>query len=304
MISSKSKKKQTLRSLNINSKKVLKKKSTKNTLFMGSGFDLLFGLMYLSKKYKNLDIPFKFKESYGYKRNDYMNYGIRFDCEYNDLQQKLILPLFEEKFFKLIKNSKKRFVGIFVYIKWNCKSNSAHFNSLLFDKKSKKVERFEPYTSFNESKYLNVVSKFDILFSKLLKKNLTNYSYIIPSGFCPKKGFQQKEEQSLLSVKTLKTLGNYQLNNDPGGFCGAWVLYFLNLRLENPDIDSKNLLKNVYKYLESDKHSFRSFIRNYSSFIVKERKKILSDLKKNNIDNLSGVNTLLEKKFSKMINRN
>ena len=304
MISSSKSKKKTLRSLNINSKKVLKKKPTKKTLFMGSGFDLLFGLIYLSKKYKNLDIPFKFDKKYGYERNDFMNYGVRFDCNYFDSKQKLILPLIEKKFFDLIKKSKKRFLAIFVYIKWDCKSNSAHFNSLLFDTKLKTIERFEPYTTFKESKYLNVVSKFDKKFIKLLKKNLGDYSYIKPTGFCPKIGFQQKEEQSLLSAKTIRTLGNYELDNDPGGFCGAWVLYFLNLKLENPDVDSKKLLKNVYKYLVLDHHSFRTFIRNYSSFIVKERNKILKSLKKNTVNSVLGVNTLLESKFSKMINRN
>jgi hypothetical protein len=297
---SKSKKKKFLRTLNINSKKVLKKRYKKKTNFIGSGIDLIFGLIYLSKKYKNLDIPFKFKKSYGYKRNDFMNYGIRFDCNYFDNVQKLILPLIETKFFDLIKKSKKRFLAIFVYIKWDCKSNSAHFNSLLFDTKLKKIERFEPYTSFKESKYLEVVSKFDKKFIKLLKKNLVDYNYIKPTGFCPKIGFQQKEEQSLLSVKTMKTLGNYDLDNDPGGFCGAWVLYFLNLKMENPDVDSKQLLEIVYKYLENDHHSFRTFIRNYSSFIVNERSKILKKYNKNKV---IGINSLLESKFSKMISR-
>lgn len=271
---------------------------------MGSGFDLLFGLIYLSKKYKNLDIPFKFKKSYGYKRNDFMNYGILYDCDYFNSKQKLILPLIEKKFFSLIKSPKRRFLAIFVYIKWDCKSSNAHFNALIFDTKLKKIERFEPYTTFKESEYLDVVSEFDRKFIKLLKKNLRDFTYIKPTGFCPKIGFQQKEEKNLLSIKTIKTLGNYQLDNDPGGFCGAWVLYFLNLKLENPDIDSKKLLKKVYKYLEKDHHSFRTFIRNYSSFIVKERSKILKSLKKNTLNSVKGVNTLLENKFSKMIGRN
>ena len=65
-----------------NSKKILKKKFVKKTKFIGSGLDLIFGLIYLSSKYKNLDIPMRFRKSYGYKRNDFMNYGIRFECEY------------------------------------------------------------------------------------------------------------------------------------------------------------------------------------------------------------------------------
>ena len=70
--------------------------------------------------------------------------------------------------------------------------------------------------------------------------------------------------------------------------------------MENPDVDSKQLLEIVYKYLENDHHSFRTFIRNYSSFIVNERSKILKKYNKNKV---IGINSLLESKFSKMISR-
>jgi hypothetical protein len=283
-------------------KSLLKKKIIKKTKFMGSGLDLIFGLIYLASKYKNLDIPFKFKSSYGYKRNDFMNYGIRFDCEYYDNTQSLIYPIYEKKFYDLIKKSKKRFVGIFLYIKWSCNENDAHFNAILFDRKHKKVERFEPYTKFNEKKYFSVTNRFDDLFSKSIKKNL-DYEYILPNSFCPKLGFQQKEENNILSVFTPSTVGNFNLDTDPGGFCGSWVLYYLNLRIANPNIESDKLLKDIYKYLNSDKHSFRTFIRNYSNFIYKERSKLLKEYNKGSNEDYTRLHTFLENKFSVLINR-
>lgn len=283
----------------LNSKKLLKKKFVKNTKFIGSGLDLIFGLIYLSSKYKNLDIPMRFKKSYGYKRNDFMNYGIRFDCEYYDKKQELIYPVYEKKFFELIKNSKKRFVAIFLYIKWNCKENNAHFNAILFDKKNKTVERFEPYTNFSEKKYFSVTNDFDKLFKKSIKKNL-GYKYILPNNFCPKVGFQQKEENNILSVFTASTVGNFNLESDPGGFCGSWILYYLNLRIANPDINSQELLKKIFEILENDKNSFRTFIRNYSNFIYKERVNLLKKLNKNSNDNLYSV---VEDRFSFLIDR-
>ena len=39
----------------------------------------------------------RFRKSYGYKRNDFMNYGIRFDCEYYKTQE-LIYPVYEKNF--------------------------------------------------------------------------------------------------------------------------------------------------------------------------------------------------------------
>ncbi len=293
------KKRKKQKSLKINSVKALKKKMTKNTRFMGSGEDLLFGLIFLAKKYKNLDIPMKFDKQYGYKRNDFMNYGIRFECNTNEKTQKLILPLNTKYYFDLIKKSKKRFVAIYLYIKWECSSNEAHFNALLFDNKNKTIERFEPYSFFSEKKYFDVSMRFDKEFSKIIKKHL-NYEYIVPINFCPMKGFQQKEENSLLNTLNVKTVGNYQFNNDPGGFCGAWSLYFLNLRISNPNKKPSELLKNIYKYLENDKHSLRTFIRNYSNFINKERSKIL---KKYDMNSNNDVYELLEDKFSLLINR-
>jgi hypothetical protein len=289
-------------SLRFNTKKVFKKKITKNTNFIGAGLDLIFGLIYLAKKYKNFDIPLKFNKKYGYKRDDFMNYGIRFDCEYYEKKQKLIFPIYDNLFFDLIKNNKKRFVGIFLYIKWDCANNDAHFNAILFDTKMKTVERFEPYTKFLEKKYFNVTNKFDIQFKKIIKKYL-DYEYIKPQNFCPSLGFQQKEENNLLSVSTKRTIGNYELNNDPGGFCGAWSIYFLNLRISNPNIDTKIILKNIYNYLEKDKHSFRSFIRNYSNFIYKERAKLLRNYNKKSDDDYYELHTFLEDRFSKLIDR-
>ena len=270
----------------------------KKTHFLGYGLDMIFGLIYLASKYKNLDIPFKFKESYGYKRNDFMNYGIRFDCKDYEKKQKIIYPLYENKFFEIIKNSKKRFVGIFLYIKWYCFNMNAHFNSLLFDTEKKTVERFEPYSKIKITHFDKTVKKFDIEFKKSIKKNL-GYEYILPSSICPNIGFQYKEENNMFSVFTASTVGNFQFKSDPGGFCGAWSLYYLNLRIAYPNIEPQKLLQNVYKYLENDKHSFRTFIRNYSEFIYKESVKILKNYKDTDI----GENTFLEDKFSLLIDR-
>ena len=288
----------------LDSKKVLKKRKVKDTKFIGSGLDLIFGLIYLAEKYKNLDIPIKFDTKYGYSRDDFMNYGIRYDCEYFEKKQKLILPINDDVFFNLVKKSKKRFVAIFLYIKWGCLNNNAHFNAILFDKENKTVERFEPYSVFSEKKYYNVVKNFDKDFSKLIKKHLgLDYKYVIPSNFCPTVGFQEKEENSLLSVLTAKTMGNYDFKSDPGGFCGAWVLYFLNLRIANPNVKTKVLLKNIYKYLDSDKHSFRTFIRNYSNSIYKQRAKLLKKYNKNSDEEYYNLHTFMEDRFSKLINR-
>ena len=302
---SKKKQKKNLQTLVLTSTNILKKKnkgSIGSTAFQGSGYDLLFGLIYLSKKYSNFDIPISFSKSLGYLRDDYMNLGIRFECE-SYKTHKIFFPIKTEYLLNIVKKSKKRFCGTFIYLLWDCKSSGAHFNALLFDNKLKRVERFEPYTKFDNKNAISfkVITMFDKEFRKILKRYL-NYTYIIPESICPSIGFQQKEETDLFNLdKNKKSPGNFILEDDPGGFCGAWTLYFMNMKLKYPDYDTKKLMDKIFITINKDKNSFRTFIRNYSNFIVKERKKILNSYQQYNNSNY--MHTFLEKKFSSIINR-
>ena len=214
------------KTLILNSKKILKKKRAFETKFVGDGLDLLFGLIYLTTKHNDLSIPISFNHSYGIKQNsiiDIMDAGLRFDCTYSEKKQKLIYPININDFYRLIKESKKRFHAIFVYIKWNCAKDAAHFNMLVFDKKNNSVERFEPYTKFNNLRLNQIVNKFDASISRDIQKYL-NYNFIKPNKLCPTVGFQQKEEDNLfysnnnIDILKGKTKGNIIKQSDPGVF--------------------------------------------------------------------------------------
>ena len=295
----------------LNSKKILKKKRIFETKFVGDGIDLLFGLIYLTTKHKNLSIPISFSHSYGIKKNnvvDIMDAGVRFDCTKVEKTQKLYYPINIIDFYRLIKESKKRFHAIFVYIKWNCENDSAHFNMLVFDKQNKTAERFEPYTKFNNSRLNDIVNRFDTIISKDIKKYL-NYKFIKPNKFCPTLGFQQKEEDNLfysndnINIIKGKTKGNIFKQSDPGGFCGAWSLYFLDLKLTYPNYNTGKVLKKAFEALQKDKHSFRSFIRNYSNFISNQRSKLVKKYDYNSDFSESNAFPLLQDKFTQIINR-
>ena len=299
------------KTLVLNNKKILKKKRIYDTKFVGDGLDLIFGLMYLAIKHKNLSIPISFSHSYGIKKNniiDIMDAGLRFDCQSNERTQKLYYPINKTDFFRLITESKKRFHAIFIYIKWNCANNSAHFNMLVFDKQNKTVERFEPYTDFTNTKLNKIVDKFDKKITKDIKKYL-NYDFLKPNEFCPTVGFQQKEEDNLIysdnniDVLKGKTKGGILRKSDPGGFCGAWSLYFLDLKLTYPDYNTGKLLEKAFSALQKDKHSFRSFIRNYSDFIIDQRYKMVRKYNYNSNFSESNAFPLLQNKFTEIIKR-
>ena len=91
--------------------------------------------------------------------------------------------------------------------------------------------------------------------------------------------------------------------SDPGGFCGAWSLYFLDLKLSYPDYNTGKLLSKAFTALQKDKNSFRSFIRNYSNFIISQRSKLVKKYNYNSDFSESNAFPLLQNKFTEIIKR-
>jgi hypothetical protein len=158
------------------------------------------------------------------------------------------------------KCSKKRF--IVMPFGFTC-VDSGHANYLLYDKKKKSLERFEPFGYVNDKECLNppnLDDKIRELFEENLGKDFIK-EYLKPLNFMPKDNFQtiQEEEHEL----------RY---DDPVGFCSVWSAWYIDLRLSNPDIEREELVKKALKILKKNKKdkniSFTQFIRNYSNFLV------------------------------------
>ena len=114
-----------------------------------------------------------------------------------------------------------------------------------------------------------------------------NFTYIPPSNYLPKIGFQLKE--------IYETKNDYI--GDPNGFCALWSLWWIDIRLKNPDIPIKKLVKILNKEIVNKSH--KQLIRNYSAYIVDYRDKILikSDI---NINDM--INEKITKKQADLIN--
>lgn len=172
--------------------------------------------------------------------------------------------------------SGKKFTAIPLIIRWSCSSNfSGHANILLFDLVNKTIERFEPYgkiKTFSKEEQ-KVSSAFDFEIDLLFKKY--GYKYIKSKAFLPKKGPQHLEE---LKVYDVTSSISSSKENDPEGFCGAWSLWYVDLRLSNQSVKKKQLIKYSIKRLVNNQISLRAFIRNYSRFIIKQRTKLLNKL--------------------------
>ena len=276
-------------------KKILVKKRIYQSKFKGISLDVFFGIIYLILKYKNSCVLLSNFEKY----NNYDTYlndvYIKWSCSFG----KFTLQ-FPKNYFNNFYNCNKRFIITPIFIGDKSCNNVGHLNFLIIDKSKNPItiERFEPYGG--DRYYLE--KKFDDSLKKSFEKKIGKIKYFSPPSFCPIIGQQQQEENNLEN-----RLGTSASLNDIKGYCGAWGLWYGNLRLKNPDIKPKDLLEYSMNKLNKYPHSYRTFIRSYSNFIVEQRKKILKkiDPKCDNLENYCAMkfinlhlNKLLKKNIS------
>ena len=257
-------------------KDIILKKTQSKTEWVGNFSDLLFGIIYLLKKHKNVCVPF----THFYSVDPYNDLAIIYDCYLNNRNNpvyRIIYPsniLTFEFFDDINKCINKRFVIVPLSISppSDCNISYSHANILIFDNKQKTVERFETYGNkkFRDQKYYD---SFDNKFEKIVKKYL-KYKYLRPKYICPIKGFQFIEENNI--KKGLASMRE----NDPGGFCVAWSFWYADLRMTYPNIEQKKLQTKAIEIINNNPITFRKFIRNYAQFILDERKKIYIKIKK------------------------
>ena len=235
--------------------------------FVGSLIDILFGLIFLLKKHKNVCSPISIDKSFQCENYpslgavnkslcNYLGFEIIWDGERIktniDFDQKLKNCIVENNNFIIIP------LGIDL-------KNKGHSNYLIYDVKKNELERFEPHGNkvprgFNyNSKLLD--SKLKEFFSKRFDK----LKYFSPKDFLPKIGFQ--------------TMDNYEGNKnkigDPAGFCALWSIWYVDNRITNSNIDRKKLVNILFENISFKKVSYKNTIRNYSKQIIKIRDDIL-----------------------------
>lgn len=181
-------------------------------------------------------------------------------------------------FFQEFNKCKKRFVITILRIEhyhW------AHANALIYDRKHQTLERFEPYghtSGYNSTKLDHILLKM------FEKSNIPVKKYIKPLEFCPRIAFQSLEKNS----KTNKL--------DPRGFCSYWSTWYMDMRLSNPDLDRKELVKQSINLIKKDYDGFKEYIRSYAVFInhierniekyLKTQKNLTIDKKRKEIQNI------------------
>ena len=247
-------------------------KSVKKTSYKGNGEDLFLSFRYLYDKYDNFFIPM------GNFEDGVIMWNIltSWKCDsFTDKKFKLTLPKPKESFIKDIKrifNDKERkirYILLPLYLgSSDCRVEKGHFNIAIVDVKYETYERFEPY-GYSVNMYIHRPLNSKI--KKIFKEAGIKLKIIELNGFLPKISFQEIEEREL--EKGLASLRN----SDPGGFCGSWPVWYVELVFKNRHLTRRELIKKTIK-LKKDKTHFRNFIRNYSAHLVNSRKRLLKNI--------------------------
>jgi hypothetical protein len=291
---------------------IINKRLSSETSFGGYPLDLLFGIIYLKRKYpKKFAMPFDIRqllETYSTDLEDRRPFTfigcLFYKCKesiirhasdsktsykFNATDFELELPgkasinKFKGLLNKAIAN-KKRFTIIPLIFRWSCLYEfEGHANLLFFDFENMTCERFEPYgwISHFTKEEMAVSNSFNNVFLNFIKslniqKNGQQLTYVDQYKML-KVGPQFIEEEEV--EKAHKKLAK---ESDPEGFCGAWSLWLADLVLKQPDKPRYELVKKAINVMKKSDKTLRSFIRNYSQFLVKERHKLLKKIRQSN----------------------
>ncbi len=137
-------------------------------------------------------------------------------------------------------------------------NSDGHANVVIYDKSTHEVERFDPHGRWEIERFnhagLDARLKED--FTKQLPPKL---KYLTPKSFCPATAIFQAKEVNMIPGDDLK------------GNCAVWRLWYIHLRLANPDVPRKKLIVIAQKKLE-EKGNLYKFIKAYTLYILQNTK--------------------------------
>lgn len=129
--------------------------------------------------------------------------------------------------------------------------DAVHYNMCIYDKTHKSFERFEPYGALSVGEF-DLDSLIQMFFNEELPNVIETYN--APIDFCPIFGFQK-----------LQVIENEPIDADPHGFCLAWSVWYVDLRLFNPNKTQKQIIEFALKTLKTRGVSLTKFIRAYNN---------------------------------------
>jgi hypothetical protein len=146
--------------------------------------------------------------------------------------------------------------------------NSNHANIIIYDKINNTLLRFEPYgTIYN-------FDDLDNFIMDIFKKSNLKFTYSFPKNFLSKVKFQEASKGDHVKFQNI---------GDPPGYCLAWCIWFLELKILNANIiDNEKLailaLQTIISKYNKIEFSLLHYIRGYSNYITEQSNNVLDKL--------------------------
>lgn len=253
--------------------KLQKYKYSNHTTFHTTFLPLCLHVIDIDEKYKRLYIPKNIKKADKINSNyndmflkdiedtllDYNNYA--FFIIFKNRFNYLIHPMLNILMKNASKEGKYDLGFVFLSTDYRDFGGSLHANGLIYNFKTMEIEYFEP---------MGVSGNQDI--SLVLEEELcwnTEFKFVKPEDYSPAISFQYLSND--INVFEQKP-------GDIGGFCLAWVLWFLEHRTININTDLKKLVKKLQHKIMNSQFSLLEYIRNYSNHISKRKSKLLKKI--------------------------
>jgi len=178
------------------------------------------------------------------------NYETRTAMAYNLETKELIYsPRMNRAVEKCFNRKRARFIYFTFVVIFSNKTELTHANIVIIDMDKMTIERFEPYGHGHRG----YMKEIDNVFVKkvLPKMGLQNFKYIPPASISPALGIQAKADSY-------------------GGMCVTITMLYLHLRIMNPDISRKLVIKYL---LDMNKKELKKVILKYARHVEKTLKK-------------------------------
>ncbi len=239
--------------------------------YTGSTIDILFGLLYLNNNYNNINLLLEYpltgnKEIQEYYVKMGINYTFKMEFSNIEIVWSFMKLFYQTNFESILKNRINNALHYIIIPLGIEVSNGSHANMIIIDTKNKIIERFEPNGRNPPRGFYYNPNLLDTLLETKFNEIIPHYKYIKPIDYLPNIGFQLLET---IEDTICKKIG------DPNGFCAVWCVWWVDMKLKNPDIDSNRLATELIKQIKLSNKSFKKIIRNYSINIVKLRDEYL-----------------------------
>jgi hypothetical protein len=250
------------------------------SIFHGDAINILLGLLQILKRHKNVCVYSYYSIPHSETRKNYAKEQEEFASIYRGADRLLATAIdvygvisviwdartntlvFPDSFMAHVAECSKPFFVVPLYILARPAAGlRAHLNVIIINKVQHTFEIFEPNGSILPTLYqvnLQTNQMTDAIY-----KAFIGYGYNLVFPTCPV-GLQDVQHQEALANNLIRP-------GDPEGYCAAWSLFYIDLRLKHPDAPYNVLVLNAVESFKRNQTPMTSFIRNYAEYITRER---------------------------------